>query len=117
MFNTEIFCKKISDLCRKKGTTVTTMTKFLGLGGSAGTNWKNGCVPNAATIKSISDYLNVSADYLISECEDVQHKPLTDPEVKLLELFRKLDENEQYKYYGRLEAYLETKAEFPGADG
>lgn len=115
--NGRIFYEKVNKICADKGIKITQFITSLGFGNSVATNWKKGKIPSAATVKVISDALNVSADFLLSDDENVKFKPLSEVEIILLNLFSQLDEREKFRYIGRLEAYLETKAEFPGADG
>ena len=56
--------ERLNLLCTQRGTTITNVIKELGLSTSLPTNWKKGIMPNAETIIKLSDYFNVSVDYL-----------------------------------------------------
>lgn len=107
MFNMKVFYNKVNTLCRERGTTITQVAIALGLSTATGTNWKRGKIPSAAIIKMLSDHLDVSADYLLSEDDDIKHQPLSDNETELIALFKKLDKTEQYKFIGRLEEIVD----------
>lgn len=64
--------ERLNLLCTQRGTTITNVIKELGLSTSLPTNWKKGIMPNAETIIKLSDYFNVSVDYLYGRT-DVPH--------------------------------------------
>lgn len=55
----------IQNICQQHGTTPTALCKALGLSTSMVTNWKNGRIPNGATLQKIADYFSVSVDELL----------------------------------------------------
>lgn len=55
----------IQNICQQHGTTPTALCKTLGLSTSMVTNWKNGRIPNGATLQKIADFFSVSVDYLL----------------------------------------------------
>lgn len=60
------FYETIKEICnRKKNITLTEMVKALELSTSMPTNWKRGIIPNGETLIKLSDYLDVSIDYLL----------------------------------------------------
>lgn len=62
------FYEKIKILSKeKKGLTITEMVKQLGLSTSMPTKWKNGQIPNGETLMKLSNYLEVSIDFLLTE--------------------------------------------------
>ena len=62
-----MFYEKIALLCAKKGVSVSTMCKEVGLASSAPARWKKGSTPNATTVYRIAEYFGVEADYLMDE--------------------------------------------------
>lgn len=59
MANTS-FWRRVTELCREKNVTPTTMCKDLGLSTSNVTHWGGGRVPSSRTVKLIADYFGVS---------------------------------------------------------
>lgn len=55
-----MFFEKVDLLCKKNGTTITPIVKELDMSSSSGTNWKNGKVARADTVKKVAVYFNVS---------------------------------------------------------
>lgn len=52
-------------LCAKQGESPNAVAKSLSIASGTVTNWKNGAVPQNATLKKIADYFGVSVDYLL----------------------------------------------------
>ena len=59
------FWERIQILCKEKQTTPTALCKSLGLSTSMVTRWKNGTIPNNATLTVIAEALDVDANYLM----------------------------------------------------
>ena len=65
------FYDKISELCSKKGISITALAVELGLSKGTPTNWKKMIKPpRANTVKAIADYFGVSVEYLTSDSEE-----------------------------------------------
>ena len=66
-----MFYDRFSELCKKRGISVTKATVEIGLSRTIGTAWKNrGLTPKADTLQKIADYFGVTTDYLLgSETE------------------------------------------------
>lgn len=60
------FYERVSGLCTSHGITVNGLIVKLGMSKSNGKNWRNGAVPQAATLKKIADYFEVSPVYLLN---------------------------------------------------
>jgi transcriptional regulator with XRE-family HTH domain len=52
-------------LCAKQGVSPNAVAKSLSIASGTVTNWKNGAVPQNATLKKIADYFQVSTTYLL----------------------------------------------------
>ena len=59
------FYERFKELSNKMGTTPTTVVKALGIGTGSLSAWKNGSMPSAENIRRLSDFFNVSTDYLL----------------------------------------------------
>lgn len=111
MYDAKQFYDKINICCKQRGLTVTKMLRILDLSTSYGTYWKNGRVPGIDILKKIADYLNVSADFLLSDTDECASPLLSDTDQTMLKLFKQLDEHEKDRCIGRLEAYLENRSD------
>ncbi|MDO4326285.1 MAG: helix-turn-helix transcriptional regulator [bacterium] len=59
---------RISELCAKKGITITQLERELGFGRATIQKWKNSS-PSADKLSKVADYFKVSTDYLIGRTE------------------------------------------------
>lgn len=85
--------KRAYELCQKLDIRTSTMS-----------TWKaRTSDPPAKYMKTISDFLGVSLDYLLTGQEAPVRKNTTSEEDELLELFSCLPPDKQQRYLGRLE--------------
>lgn len=56
-------------MCIESGTKPNPVAKAIGLSTAICTRWKNGTVPNADILLKISDYFDVSVDYLLGKTD------------------------------------------------
>lgn len=91
-----MFYNRLKELCKNKGTSVTAMSKELGLSSGNVTNWKNGRLPKTAIMIQIANYLNVSVDYLMGETEE-QKKPLVNNDEELTDYLQELKDREEMR--------------------
>lgn len=108
------FYEKVAALCENRGIAITRLATDLGFSSSTPNNWKNmkgKARPN--TVKAIADYFSISTDYFSDKADPVlvqsildnhgiignthapitivnSDTPLTEQEIELLNLFRKL---------------------------
>ncbi len=66
------FYDKYVVLCRSKDTEPSKITKELGISLSSLSKWKNGRIPNLASLMKISEYFNVTINSLVNDEEDFQ---------------------------------------------
>ena len=106
-----MFWERFVQLCAERNTKPNPVAKELGISSGAVTNWKNGAVPQSATLKRIADYFGVSTSYLLGNVQlDLQHfaekekEPTVTVDPKLLSLIDSMSEDEL--------ADLERYAEF-----
>lgn len=59
------FWERIQILCSEKNTTPTGLCKSLGLSTSMATRWKNGTIPNPATMEILAEALGVTSRFLM----------------------------------------------------
>lgn len=91
--------------CELRGKRVTAVATECGLSNSITSKWKKeGAVPNLDTIAKLSEYLNVSADFLLFGKETTN--TLSTTERTLIKNFRQLPHDEQQQFMGRCKEVL-----------
>lgn len=104
----DIYC----ELCEAKGVSRKKAAVEIGLSNSITTKWKKtGATPTGETLSKIADYFNVTTDYLLGT--DTKKEPLTvngeelsDAEAELLELFRRVPEDQRDLVLGMIRVAL-----------
>lgn len=66
-----MFWERFYQLCIESGSKPNPVAKSIGVSSGAVTKWKNGTIPPADVLISISEYFNCSIDYLLGRA-DVQ---------------------------------------------
>ena len=59
------FWRNIESLCNDNGIAPSALAKQLNLSPSAAAKWRNGAIPQRATLKKIAEHFNVSVDYIL----------------------------------------------------
>lgn len=60
-----MFYEQVKSLCKTRNIAISTLARTLNLSPSAPNNWKEGTLPKAETIMKLSDYFDVSTDFLL----------------------------------------------------
>lgn len=92
-----MFYQRLHEICKEKGTSVTKMTKELGLSSGNLTNWKNGRLPKTEIAIKIADYLGVSLHYLMGETDQKEKPPIVSDE-RLQELYNDVKDLSDSEY-------------------
>ena len=87
-----MFWERFVQLCAERNTKPNPVAKELGISSGAVTNWKNGAVPQSATLKRIADYFGVSTSYLLGVVDDPDPIALIDPSKKSPPIVEIIDE-------------------------
>lgn len=99
-----MFWERFYKLCKDTGTTPSAVTKAIGISHAATTKWKSGTNPTADVLSKISDFFNVSVDYLLGRTEKKQvtleEQPVTGIEKEILELTADMDDDEKNAVLG-----------------
>lgn len=82
-----MFYKRLKELCEKRGTSITALSKELGLSSGNVTNWKNGRKPKTDIALKISNYLNVSVEYLMGESIKKENTTVNSDEILMFALY------------------------------
>ena len=91
------FVEIVLDLINKNGITKNKMLTDLKLGKNSFVNWiERGTIPNGETLSKISEYFNVSTDYLLgTEQKEKAPSQLSERANRILEAVNRLSEEEQ----------------------
>lgn len=105
-----MFWERFVQLCADHNTKPNPVAKELGISSGAVTNWKNGAVPQSATLKRIADYFDVSVSYLLGVVDDPDPIALIDPSKKeppMLERLNEMIQNMNKEELEDLEKFVE----------
>lgn len=96
------FAKRLKELRKEAGITQVEFARKFNIANGTVGNWESGNrQPDYATVQKIADFFKVSVDYLVreetEEYTDIKKSPseISEGEQKLLELFRRVPENQQ----------------------
>lgn len=108
------FYKNYCRLCSEAGKSVSGVAAEIGLSNAAASGWKKGKVPNDTTLDKLSRYFDVPVEELTSEKgikkeQSAEIDELSEPEKRLIELFRKLPKETQDSFPAFLEASLKAQ--------
>lgn len=87
-----MFWERFVQLCAERNTKPNPVAKELGISSGAVTNWKNGAVPQSATLKRIADYFGTTVAYLTGVVDDPDPIALVDPSKKEPPMLERLNE-------------------------
>ena len=103
-----MFYDRLRDICKERGTTLSAVLKDLGLSTGSTGSWKKGQFPKGDVLKKISEYLDVSIDYIIF---GEYKSDLNNDEKHLVELYRKTPDRAKYKLICDIERIVEEEIE------
>lgn len=110
-----MFYEQLKQACKKESTSITATLKKIGIGTANGTYWKNGSVPSSDIVVQLSEFLNVSTDYLLKGVENNSSTiNLTTDEQELLDIYKKLSPMSRGRIKERAEMLAELES--PVAD-
>lgn len=99
--------QRISNLVKEKGLSLNAVEKILGFGNGAIRRFDKNS-PSIDKIIALSNFLNVSIDYLVNgEKVGIEIQQTSSDETEMLNLFKQLPERERLKEIGRLELLIE----------
>lgn len=87
-----MFYDNLKEVCREKGTTVTTVLKDLKMSTGSTGKWRDGSIPKIDTVMQLSEHLGVSLDRLVYGRDDVD---LTEIDPEWIEIISHIPENKQ----------------------
>lgn len=60
-----MFYERLKQLCEERGVALTNVVKELGMSTGNLSKWSSGKIPRSKTLTALSEYFNVSTDYLL----------------------------------------------------
>ena len=95
-----MFVDTFYELCEKHKVSPNKACIDMGISRTSTAKWKSGSVPNGQTISKIADYFGVTTDFLLGaetkkEPLTVDGEKLSDAEAELIQLFRRVPEDQQ----------------------
>ena len=106
-----MFYKIFTNLCNESGLSPTETLKKMHLSTSKLTAWKNGSIPNGTILLLISEFFDVSVDYLLTGKEKSSSVlKLNTDEQELLDNFKKLSNNSKLRLLERAETLAELES-------
>ena len=85
-----MFYDNLKIACKNKGTSVTATLKKIGIGTANGTYWKKGSVPASDIVVKLSEFLQVSTDFLLKGTESSSSPRINNDEQELLTYYKEL---------------------------
>lgn len=106
-----MFWNVYSSLCSSNDTSPSAVAIAIGLSNSIATKWKNGAYPSGDILVKLSEYFNVSVDYLLTgkETNSIGLSDLSQNEKECLTKFKMLTETEQGKILDRIDVFIEER--------
>lgn len=99
-------CERVFATLDAKGKLAADLCKVLGIGTSQTTSWKKrNTDPPAKYLVQISDFLDVSLEYLLTGIDSSSSK-LSPLETQVIAMFRDLPVEKQYMFAGELKGYM-----------
>lgn len=99
-----MFYERLKSICEEKGISFNTVIKECNISSGNISKWKSGGEPRAESLKKISEYLNVSIDYLLG-MKDTELL-LTKEEAELIIKYRMLPGGSQVVILSNIEREL-----------
>lgn len=98
--------ERIFYLLNKQGKKASALAEYLGIKPSSITGWKNdGSYPSSKYIQKISEFLNISIEYLVTGKSDISAN--NPDQQELLSLYSQLDERSKGEVIGFIKAKLQ----------
>ena len=82
-----MFYDQLKQACKDNNTSITAVLKKIGIGTANGTYWKNGSSPSSDIVIQLSEFLNVSTDFLLKGKKSSIQDNLSEDEKRLLNTY------------------------------
>lgn len=93
------FRENINRICKERGTTLSAVTRSMGLSSSKVTAWNNGSLPKEEVLLSLAQALNCSVMDFFADEEDLpETKPANEDEEDILRIYRSLPRRAKHEF-------------------
>lgn len=93
------FRENINRICKERGTTLSAVTRSMGLSSSKVTAWNNGSLPKEEVLLSLAQALNCSVMDFFADDEDLpETKPANEDEEDILRIYRSLPRRAKHEF-------------------
>lgn len=107
-----MFYNQLKQACKENGTSITAVLKKIGIGTANGTYWKNGSIPSSDIVVQLSEFLNVSTDYLLKGVDSsTQQLRLSENEQELMDIYNQLSILSRERVLERARVLLELESQ------
>jgi len=109
------FRDNINRICKERGTTLSAVTRSLGLSTSKVTAWNNGSLPKEEILLALAQALDCSViDFFMDE-EDIELKvtPSDEDEEDILRIYRSLSRRNKHEFMAMAYGF-ENRGELEG---
>lgn len=70
-----MFWNNLYSLCRRRGTTPSSVVREVGISAGSVTKWKNGSIPSKASLERLAKYFGVDTEYFFVDHSDKETLP------------------------------------------
>ena len=106
-----MFYDQLKQACKDNNTSITAVLKKIGIGTANGTYWKNGSSPSSDIVIQLSEFLNVSTDFLLKGKKSSIQDNLSEDEKRLLNMYSHLTDIEKGDLLGELKTITKGSGE------
>ena len=110
------FRENINRICKERGTTLSAVTRTLGLSSSKVTAWNNGSLPKEEVLLSLAQALECSVmDFFADEEDLIEEKalPANEDEEDILRVYRALSRRNKHEFMAMVYEF-ENRKELEG---
>lgn len=110
------FRENINRICKERGTTLSAVTRSMGLSSSKVTAWNNGSLPKEEVLLSLAQALNCSVMDFFADKEDLpETKPTNEDEEDILRIYRSLPRRAKHEFMAMVYGFGDRK-EYEGGN-
>lgn len=92
------FRENINRICKERGTTLSAVTRSMGLSSSKVTAWNNGSLPKEEVLLSLAQALNCSVMDFFDDEDLPETKPANEDEEDILRIYRSLPRRAKHEF-------------------